>query len=153
MDGDLTYEEMKYLYFTDKSGERHLVLENALECLDERLEFFRTSPTIKTLNGEGEEVETQVIALALNANDLFYWACGDMEYFSFSDVETLFNMCFDGEGKWKKWGDTKWICMKRKMRPQHGFVKMIKKDGAWDSDFENLPEREVNFLNPDYKEE
>ena len=39
------------------------------------------------------------------------------------------------------------------MRPQNEFIKMMKRDGAWDEKLESLPERETDFFNPDFGEQ
>lgn len=142
---DLTKEEMKYLYITGKNGERVMVEDNALDYLEERLEFFKI-PVKAKIN----DIETEVIALAINMNDVFYWACGDLEFFSFSDIEDIFSKCFDKNGKYNRFGDMKWCCLKRGMRPQHEWIKMIKKEGLWDDEWESIPEREIDFFNPDF---
>ena len=147
---DLTDEELECLYVEDRDGNQIMVEDNALDYLDKRLEFARISVKAHIDDDGGEPAESWVIALALMMNDVFYWACADLEFFSFSDVKDIFNKCFDKKGKYNRFGDMKWCCLKRNMRPQHEWIKIIKQEGLWDDEWESIPEREINFGNPDF---
>jgi len=144
---DLTDEELECLYVEDRDGNSVMVVDNALDYLDKRLEFAKLSVKANILD-DGDLA--WVIALALMMNDVFYWACADLEFFSFGDVKDIFNKCFDKNGKFNRFGDMKWCCIKRNMRPQHEWIKIIKEEGLWDDEWESLPEREIAFLNPDF---
>ncbi len=54
----------------------------------------------------------------------------------------MYESCFDKDGNYIDWGSTKWICIKRKMRPQHPIEDDMKKDGFWCDELESLPVRE-----------
>ena len=147
---DLTEKEMECLYVKDRDGNPFIVEDNALDYLDERLEFARISVKTSIEDNDGKLIEAWIIALALNMNDVFYWACADLEFFSFADVKDIFNKCFSESGKFNRFGDMKWCCVKRNMRPQHEYIKLIKEAGLWDDEWESLPEREIDFANPDF---
>lgn len=74
------------------------------------------------------------IAVAVNCNDIFAWACADAEQLPYDQIETLYRM-------WKadeRWGPAKWCCLKRKEKPQKPVIDAMKKDGAWDEQMEAL---------------
>jgi len=134
---DIPEEDMKWMYFEDKEGKKHLCESNALDAIRTANLIFDVD--IKAKLGDEEK---EIIALALNANDLFWWACADFEFFSWEDIESIYNMCFDENGKFQRWGCSRWICLRRGMRPQHPIEDDMKKEGCWTDDLEALPVRE-----------
>jgi hypothetical protein len=40
----------------------------------------------------------------------------------------------------KKWGSTRWACIRRKQKPQRPVADAMKSDGSWDSVMEALPD-------------
>lgn len=117
------------MYFEYK-GEKIIVEENAIEA-------FTLCDMIFYIPHDDDNI----IALALNANDVFYWGCADFEFFGFSDIPFLYEMCFDKDGVRIPYGNVRWICLKRKMRPQHPIEDKIKEMGYWTDDLEALPVR------------
>lgn len=82
------------------------------------------------------------IELGVNCNDLFWWACADVEEISLEEIPALFNACYDENGYSKHWGASIWACLHRKMRPQHPIEDAMKEAGVWTDDLETLPVRE-----------
>ena len=80
-------------------------------------------------------LKPETICLFLNCNDVFAWGCADAEEIAYNEVQELYTM-------WKndKYGDMKWVCKKRNLRPQQAWMKRLKEEGAWDAFFESLPE-------------
>ena len=146
---NLTEEELQYSYVEVK-GERIFVEGNALDFLEKRIRFIRMPATIIYEDDNGNENKITGIAFALNMGDVFYWGCADLEYLPYNEIENIFNCCFDEKGMYLPFGDMKWCCLKRGMRPQEEWVKRIKEQGYWDDKWESLPEREIDFFNPDF---
>ena len=86
-------------------------------------------------NGPVELSPGETIVLFLNCNDVFAWGCADAEPVAYNEVQELYTM-------WKadEYGDMKWVCKKRNMRPQRAWVARIKERGHWDEFFEALPD-------------
>lgn len=76
------------------------------------------------------------IVLFLNCNDVFAWGCADGEDVDTKELETLYKLWYAN----KRWGATKWVCLKRNERPQIPIERDMKKEGAWDEEMEKLPE-------------
>jgi hypothetical protein len=79
--------------------------------------------------------------LFVNCNDVFAWACADCEEITENDGEEPSEIielykCYKQSSKW---GGTRWVCIKRKEKPQDPIVEAMKKDGQWDEVMENLP--------------
>jgi len=68
---------------------------------------------------EGEKVR-----LAVNCNDLFYWACADAEEIAVEEIGDLMNCLKLSPG----YGVMLWCCRKRKMRPQSPWYKRFSED-------------------------
>lgn len=134
---DTTYRETlkdieDNLYFDDFSDppKKIFVEENGLEYL---LTFFPES--FYHIPGKSNSGRDGIM-IAINCNDIFWWAFADCEPFTYGDIEALYHASKE------KWGIIKWVCLKRGMRPQHPVEDMIKKDGEWDDKMEALPVRE-----------
>jgi hypothetical protein len=99
------------------------------------------SPVIIGNVGTGEY---KTVGVYLDCSDTFYWGCADSEpikendYEWDSDIIQLFDRLLENP----KWGDTHWVCLKRWMRPQEPIIEIMKADGAWTDEMENLPVRE-----------
>jgi hypothetical protein len=70
----------------------------------------------------------QTIALCVNCNDTFGYACADAEGASFDDIEHLYEM-------WRKdpeYGAIAWCIQRRRTRPIVEVEKAIRKARIWD---------------------
>lgn len=125
------------IYTTSVMDENDILFveENALDLLLNKEILYHNSTKLE--NGEW------AISLFVNCGDVFYWACADGELIDFTDIQGLYEYCFDKEGNYNKWGSTIWICMKRGMRPQKPIMQAMKRDGTWTDELENLPERDI----------
>lgn len=84
------------------------------------------------------------VKLLVNCNDLFWWACADVEEVILDEFASLYDYCYDEQGNEKNqgWGHSIWACLHREMRPQHPMEDMMKEIGVWTSELEALPVRE-----------
>lgn len=76
------------------------------------------------------------VAIWVNCNDLWLWACADAEPLPMGELQEFYDA-------WKadpKWGAWKWACKKRGMQPQKPIKRDMAADSAWSEDFEALPE-------------
>jgi hypothetical protein len=124
-----------------------------LACLDILEKFYNsTDPMladkIQKLNEDGilffhleKDDFFGIVKMGVNCNDLFWWACADIEEISLEEIPTLYDACYDEGGNKKDWGSSIWACLHRKMRPQHPMEDSMKKDGAWTDELEALPIR------------
>lgn len=64
-------------------------------------------------------VREEAIYLAVNCNDLFFWACADMEEIQQSELSELIDCLSMSPAN----GGLLWCCRKRKMRPQWAYYK------------------------------
>ena len=103
-------------------------------------EDFRTNPDTKKLetvplkDARWTKEESRYIAIFVNCNDIFYWACSDAELLPHHQIKTLYEM-------WKadpEWGPAKWCCIQRNKKPQEPVIKLMKELGVWDSVMEGL---------------
>ena len=133
MKNKLDEELLKHMYLWDNDGV--IVEENAIEALNS-FDILYNVP----YRDKGDDIH--IIALAVNLNDVFFWACADCELISYSDIKGLYERCFDKEGNYKLYGSIVWACLKRKMRPQHPFEKIMKEKGYWTDELEALPVRD-----------
>ncbi len=70
------------------------------------------------------------IKCGLNANDLFYWACADLEWMEPEDLELMrqcIKDCKEANDS-DAWADELFACRKRKMRPQKPCYKQYPKE-------------------------
>ena len=83
------------------------------------------------------------VKMLVNCNDLFLWACADLEEVTLEEFPFLYNYCYDEEGneKYQGWGHSIWACLHRGMRPQHPMEDMMKEIGVWTDELEALPVR------------
>ena len=75
------------------------------------------------------------LVLFVICSDVFAWGMADAEDISLSELPTLYNM----DKVDKKWGSTKWCCIKRNEQPQKPVREMMQKEGVWDDNMEKLP--------------
>ena len=92
------------------------------------------------LNKDGFLAEVKML---VNCNDLFLWACADLEEVTLEEFPSLYDYCYDEQGneKYQGWGHSIWACLHRKMRPQHPMENMMKEIGVWIDELEALPVR------------
>jgi hypothetical protein len=88
------------------------------------------------------EVAGPTVVLYVLCNDVFFWGCADAEDLDDDDIAPLYHMSR------KPFGAQRWVALKRKMRPQYPYVKMMRDAGAWDEELDALPLRD----DPDGKE-
>jgi len=81
------------------------------------------------------------VHMGVNCNDIFYWACGDVEEINIEEIQSLYDARYDEDGNRKKWGSTIWACLHRGSRPQHPIEDDMRKDGCWNEELESLPIR------------
>jgi hypothetical protein len=124
---------LENMYLTEYGKPKDIVVENAICALFEENILYEISDT----NKEGIEI----LALVVNCNDVFWWACSDYEYITYDEIQDLYELCFDEKGKDKPFGSVIWACLKRKMRPQHPLEDMMKKNNVWNDKLESLPIR------------
>jgi hypothetical protein len=121
-----------------------LLLDDVLFC-NERNTAMRPFKTEKREDGAHiivgsddtkpwEVSEESTTVLYVNCNDLFYWGTADAESLPNDEIGNLYRMHMNN----KKWGSSKWCCLKRKLRPQVPIVEDMKKDGFWDAELEAL---------------
>lgn len=138
-DGDLPIDR-EYLYaLSPKDDTRFFVESNGVQALWDAGVLYEVPIMFK--DKEGKEI--RAIAIAVNCNDVFYWACADYEFLVYGngDIQSLYEHCFDIEGNKKRWGSTIWACLKRGMRPQHPIEDQMKKENVWPPELEALPVR------------
>jgi len=126
------YEDNMYFEY---DGKKIFVEENGLDYLLEyHNDYFFFLPG-KLIDRDGNNHDCMFVAI--NCSDLFWWACSDIEIFGYDEIESVYKAAKSG-----KWGISKWVCKKRKMRPQHPIEEDMKKDGQWDDEMELLSIRE-----------
>lgn len=82
------------------------------------------------------------VKMLVNCNDIFWWACADVEEVTLEEIPVLYDTCYDKDGNKKSWGSSIWACLHRKMRPQHPVEDSMKKERVWTDELEALPIRE-----------
>lgn len=131
----------KWPFFTMDDGEEICVEEIALAhlLLDDVLFANAFRYVYDPWPGEKEpevpKLQPRTITLFVNCNDEFAWACADAESLTTEELPVLYKMWHAD----KKWGSAKWVALKRKLRPQWPFVKLMIQDNAWDAELEALP--------------
>lgn len=118
-------------------GKEHCNEEQALAVLlaDEVL-FCNERKTVFQWNEKDPiEIEPPTTVLFVMCNDLFYWGTADGERLPNDEIGRLYKMHVAD----KKWGASKWCCLRRNLRPQVPIVEDMKKEGAWDAELEALP--------------
>jgi hypothetical protein len=74
-------------------------------------------------------------------SDLMSWGCADAESIKNNDGEEPSEI-IDLYRHWaqnKKWGPSKWVCIKRNEQPQRPVKESMIKDGVWDETLDKLP--------------
>jgi hypothetical protein len=82
------------------------------------------------------------VEMGVNCNDLFWWACAEIEEISLEEIPALYDASYDENGYSKPWGASIWACLHRGMRPQHPIEDDMKKAGVWTDELEALPVRD-----------
>lgn len=123
-------------FFYEKENKDILVVSNAIRMLFDYEVLFET-PTI-FYNKDGGN-ETKSISLVVGLNDIFYLACADYEFISHDEVESLYNLCFDDNGNYNKWGSIIWASLKRGMKPIIQIEERMRHDKCWDERLNDYP--------------
>jgi len=77
------------------------------------------------------EEDQKSIAVCVNCNDVFAWACSDAERLPYDEIESLYiHWELDPE-----WGPAIWCMKRRNQMPQKPVEDIIRKIGKWDFDF------------------
>lgn len=74
------------------------------------------------------------IAVYVNCNDIFAWACADGENLPYEQIESLYKLWVNDTS----WGAVKWCCIQRNQKPQKPVEDDMRKAGAWDDVMEQL---------------
>jgi len=70
--------------------------------------------------------------LYVNCSDTFHYACADAEPIKLEELKDFYRMSRS------KYGDVKWLCLKRKQRPLKEIIQWMKDAGEWDEELEKL---------------
>lgn len=112
-------------YYFEYDGKQELIEDIALAKLLTDRELFVCA---------GEDGN---LVVAVNCNDLFYWATADAEIVPYSELPALFAMHLEGRA-----GCSRWCCRRRKMRPQTPIERLWRAEGIWDEELESFPARD-----------
>lgn len=116
--------------------EKHIALEKWYSELPwevlEHLEPLLINEDIY-LSSWSKENEFKVFILC---NDIFAWGCSDTEEVEFDELPIIAQ--FVREDKF--WGVIKYVCHKRREKPQKPVIKNMKTAGVWDQLLEDLPD-------------
>jgi hypothetical protein len=118
-------------WFDENAALGHLLLDEILFC--NQCKYVE-------IDGTATQFTTVIFMLC---NDVFMWGCADGEPLLNDDIEPLFMMWHEN----KKWGPTRWVCIKRNEQPQGPIVRDMKIDGAWDAVMDALPANIVDVFN------
>lgn len=92
---------------------------------------------------DGKPAGTTTVLYML-CNDVFYWASADGETITNNEIGELYKMTRHGQ-----YGDVRWICIKRNLKPQGPLERMIRNAGEWDDVFRALPDNPTTLKNAD----
>ena len=98
--------------------------------------FANTRPYVCPFAG----VRPETIVLFMNCNDVFAWGCADAESIKLDEVPALYRLWRAN----KIWGPIKWVCMRRKQKPQGPVERDMKDAGQWDDEMEALPRNRMD---------
>lgn len=99
---------------------------------------------VKNEKENEEEPSTFKAGIFVNANDVFYYACGDCEpvpffelkqYDSYQQFKRLYNLVKDHSSL----GTLVWLIERRKMRPLQRFVDRLKSASLWKEEYNSYP--------------
>lgn len=85
-------------------------------------------------------IKNNEVNLHVNCNDLFYWGCADYEDITLDEIPSL----IEEIAKDNRYGNSKWCCFKRGLRPQVPIVELMKKENLWTDELESLPAPEIS---------
>lgn len=104
------------------------------------------------------EADPEQIDFYINCNDVFAWACADVEQITEENIEVLestFAQCEERLGKYRAlWAAILFCARVRKERPQNAWYNLLlntdsTEDAFWREQFDACgPERSVDFGNP-----
>lgn len=76
------------------------------------------------------------IYIIVICSDTFAWACADGEAIRHDDILDVY------VASRTMWGVTRWVSLRRNMRPMIQIEKRMRESGVWDSAMDDLPQRE-----------
>lgn len=85
---------------------------------------------------EWPEADRERVAIIVNCNDIFAWACADGEELDHDQIKPLYDSCVAHP----KWGSAIWCAIRRSQKPQPPVIRKMKADGVWDDRMEKLGE-------------
>lgn len=133
-----------HIFFDIGNGKKEIIESNALAVLLADCMVFPNDRKYVDLDGSIQPNKT--IVCYLNCGDIFYYGA-DAEEITLNDLPQLLQIYLDNNYRYldnNYWRLTKWLCLKRKMRPLKSIEDAMRKAKAWDSDMESLPERKDN---------
>ncbi len=101
--------------------------------------FCNTREFICPFDKDGKNGREETIVLFVACNDVFSWGCADAD--PIKSGESPGDELFELYTLWlqnKRWGATKWSCLKRKEQPQDPIRDQMKAEGYWDAELEAL---------------
>ena len=120
------YDEVFFMY----EEEELVIFEVALAklLLDEVLIPFDANQKKKRAS----------IELWVNCSDVFVWGTADCEPITKAEIKELYKMHIDPKNK--GWGNVKWVCKKRNMKPQTPVISRMEELNVWCDLMESLPD-------------
>lgn len=126
------YLDEDKVFFKLSDGKEYCNKERALGFLLLDDVLFSNEREVMWEGKKDEEGPTTVLYVV--CNDLFGWACADAERLPEEEIGNLFKM-------WKadkKWGPSIWCMKRRNAKPQKPVEDLMKQEGVWTSDLDNL---------------
>lgn len=123
-----TPSDIEYLY-ENENGETKNDFNNGLALavlLMSETAFLNSNWMEKAWPDDAKET----IAICINTNDIFMWACADAERISYNEIEEVYRY-------WVKdptWGTAVWAIIRNKEMPQAPVEKSIREYGIWNLD-------------------
>lgn len=128
--------EPREMYPDKPAQEQMLKEEDALGILLIEDVIFVTSHWFKE---DWPEEARKSIALIVNCNDVFAWACADGEHLPHSEIGNLYRRHLADP----VWGSTIWCCLRRNERPQLPVEKKMREAGVWNEEMDGLPPKDT----------
>ena len=124
--------------FDDSMALAFLFMENVIFAIPKNI----VEDSWKKDKEEWTPSKEPTIVIFVNCNDVFAWAYADAEPVDCEDYETrgaLYDL-LKSYLEDRNHGTVKWVCKKRKMKPQAPMVQQMIEKGSWDADMQDLPD-------------